>query len=182
MAESAADRNVDLKTSEETKEALKKCRISLKGEALKSCDRECPYQTVRRNYCRNAMHQDALDYIETLESTYDQVSEALCGKKNATICEVLEAANQVKNLMQIAIRTNEQIGLLLKSANEKEEELKLALGREMGLRMELHGLKKAQKWHKTEENDYPEDQVPVQIAYKGYDIVTDGYWDDGFAE
>ena len=167
MDEHVADKNIGLKTAAETKDTLTKCRISMKGKALKSCDKECPYISIRGAYCQNAMHADALAYIETLKSTYDQVSEVLCGKKNAEICEVLEAANQVKNLMLMAIRTNEQIGLLLKSTNEKEEELKLAIGREMGLRLELHGLKKAQKWHKTEENDYPEDRVPVQIAYKG---------------
>lgn len=39
----------------------------------------------------------ALTYIQQLESSYSQVSKALCGKENATLDEVLQAVSQVKN-------------------------------------------------------------------------------------
>ena len=38
-----------------------------------------------------------LSRIQALESTADQLSKALCGKENATICEVLDAVSQLKS-------------------------------------------------------------------------------------
>ena len=40
--------------------------------------------------------KDALEYIEQLESNWNQVSKALCDKENATLEEVLQGASQVK--------------------------------------------------------------------------------------
>ena len=39
----------------------------------------------------------ALEYIQQLESTYSQVSKDLCGNENATLDELLKAADQLKN-------------------------------------------------------------------------------------
>ena len=41
--------------------------------------------------------QKKLESVEQLESTYSQVSKALCGKENATVDELLQAVDQLKS-------------------------------------------------------------------------------------
>lgn len=47
-----------------------------------------PHETLKRRAC--------LGYIQQLESTVGQVSKALCGNKNATPDELLQAVSQLK--------------------------------------------------------------------------------------
>lgn len=47
---------------------------------------------------------DTLAYINKLESTYGQVSKALCGKENATLDKVLKAVDQLKSRLAQAER------------------------------------------------------------------------------
>ena len=48
--------------------------------------------------------QRKLESYDRLESTYGQVSKALCGKKNATLEEVLQATSQLKDRLAQAER------------------------------------------------------------------------------
>ena len=86
-----------MKTPEEIKRGLEGCG-GLDGD----CE-NCPYdeQTI---YCNDRLMRDALAYIQQLESTVSQVSKALCGKENATLDEILQAANQVKSRLAQAER------------------------------------------------------------------------------
>ena len=61
--------------------------------------KECPYTTdsAFKKTCFQLVAADALAYIQQLESSYNQVSKALCGKENATTDELLRAVSQVKN-------------------------------------------------------------------------------------
>ena len=55
------------------------------------------------------MNEDALAYIQQLESTYSQVSKALCCKENATLEEILEAVDQLKSSTSIALSGSEAL-------------------------------------------------------------------------
>lgn len=65
----------------------------------------CPYD----DECDQTNHfvdlaKDALALIQQLESTYSQVSKALCGKGNATAEEIVSAFDQVKLERDAAIK------------------------------------------------------------------------------
>lgn len=85
--EAGKDTNVLRKTPDETKKGLECCKLS-------ECER-CPYNPYV--YCGKAKNGDDLAYIQWLESTYSQVSKALCGKENATLDEVLQSVDQLKS-------------------------------------------------------------------------------------
>lgn len=86
------------------------------------CDEKCPYFGTD---CAAKMHVEVLAYIQQLETSYSQVGKALCGKKNATLNEVLQAVSQVKaeladakinhqHTIDIAERQKKQINKLKK--------------------------------------------------------------------
>ena len=99
-----------MKTSEEIKRGLKLCSHEGHGEEI-ICE-HCPYDSnsCAVLICTRRLSADALAYIQQLEtenhqlltkaqqleSTISQVSKALCGKENATLKELLQAADQLK--------------------------------------------------------------------------------------
>ena len=56
-----------MKTPEEIKKGLECCRNVWVNDRWKNCDSTCPYQT-EQSYCKNALHHDALAYIQQLEA------------------------------------------------------------------------------------------------------------------
>ena len=80
-----------MKTPDEIKKGLSVC-ATLDGD----CE-NCPYDDGKQLTCVDRSRRDALAYIIQLESTYNQVSKALCGKENANLEEVLQADSQVKS-------------------------------------------------------------------------------------
>ena len=100
-----------MKTSEEIKRGLKLCSHEGHGEEI-ICE-HCPYDSnsCAVLICTRRLSADALAYIQQLEtenhqlltkaqqleSTISQVSKALCGKENATLKELLQAADQLKD-------------------------------------------------------------------------------------
>lgn len=70
----------------------------------------------------------ALDLLQAAEqcpeSTYSQVSKALCGKENATPEEVLKAVDQLKSRLAQVARERDAAVADLKSVDEKYEALK----------------------------------------------------------
>lgn len=54
--------------------------------------------------CYEKLNKDVREYIGQLESTYGQVSKALCGKDSATLEEILEAVDQLKRERDAAVR------------------------------------------------------------------------------
>lgn len=114
-----------MKTPEEIKKGLAHCS----GDA-ETCD-GCPYRKEGdyEDSCVDSSHADALAYITQLEadkaawedvaaspgavedmamenyrleSTYSQVSKALCGRENAALDEVLQAVSQLKTTLEMA--------------------------------------------------------------------------------
>lgn len=99
-----------MKTPEEIKRGLKLCSHEGHGEEI-ICE-HCPYDSnsCAVLICTRRLSADALAYIQQLEtenhqlltkaqqleSTISQVSKALCGKENATLKELLQAADQLK--------------------------------------------------------------------------------------
>ena len=83
-----------MKTSEKIKKGQECCTAVSVGPHWKVCSKQCPYWEI--DYCKVRLNQDTLSYIAALESYVSQVSKALCGKENATICEILEAVSQAK--------------------------------------------------------------------------------------
>lgn len=100
-----------MKTSEEIKRGLKLCSHEGHGEEI-ICE-HCPYDSnsCAVLICTRRLSADALAYIQQLEtenhqlltkaqqleSTISQVSKALCGKEKATLKELLQAADQLKD-------------------------------------------------------------------------------------
>lgn len=128
-----------MKKPERTPEEIKKGLWCCHGQYSGSCGR-CPYSNDGRDCGRNGVQimKDALAYIQQLEAkdvqqtqiiaeleaSYSQVSKALCGKENATLEEVLQAVEQVKQtkpreklICQITIPTADA---LLKAFEEVE--------------------------------------------------------------
>ena len=81
-----------MKTPYEIKKGLE-CCTEENGRCL-----ECPYPIGYK--CAAEPMKDALAYIQRLESTYSQVSKALCGKENATLDELLQAVDQLKKVIE----------------------------------------------------------------------------------
>ena len=98
--ESATDIKVGGKTSDEIKKGLK-CCSKIEGCKNGGCSY---YDLGSGSICIPAMTGDALAYIQQLESTVSQVIKALCGKENATLDEILQAANQLKSRLAQAER------------------------------------------------------------------------------
>lgn len=72
-----------------------------------------------KNYLyKNGKFIEPLEYIQKLESSYSQVSKALCGKENATPEEVLQVIDQVK--VELAFVTLERDALFseIKQCND----------------------------------------------------------------
>lgn len=63
-----------------------------------SCADDCPYDAPTKcGYsCSHTLTADSLTLIQQYESNWQRVSNALCGKENATLEEVLQGASQVK--------------------------------------------------------------------------------------
>ena len=99
-----------MKTPEEIKKGLTLCSHEGHGEEI-ICE-HCPYDSnsCAVLICTRRLSADALTFIQQLEtenhqlltkaqqleSTISQVSKALCGKENATLKELLQAADQLK--------------------------------------------------------------------------------------
>lgn len=79
-----------MKKPEEIKKGLEYCAPAWKGDHWKTCDQNCPYSS-EASFCKTVLNGDAIGYIQKLESTISQVSNALCDKENATLEEMLEA-------------------------------------------------------------------------------------------
>ena len=78
-----------MKTPEENKCGMECIRSNASRVCIKTESGQCPR-------CEQLV-EEGLVRIHKLESTYSQVSKALCGKKNATLNEVLTAVNQLKS-------------------------------------------------------------------------------------
>lgn len=77
-------------------------------------DEHCPGSLTL--FGRKQTAKLALAYIQQLESTYSQVSKALCGKENATLDELLTAANQLKSrLAQVEKERDAAVSDLVRS-------------------------------------------------------------------
>lgn len=85
-----------MKTPDEIKKGLECCGTTIAEGRRTTCNAQCPYIN-EGIFCRNVLHGDTESYIIQLELFVSQVSKALCCKENATICEVLDAASQVKS-------------------------------------------------------------------------------------
>lgn len=87
------------KTPDEIKKGLKCCNTG-KSPACEFCSYKSfelgPHGVHYVNYHCEQLQIDSLAYIQQLESTYGQVSKALCGKENATAEEIIAAFDQVK--------------------------------------------------------------------------------------
>lgn len=78
-----------LKTSEENKCGMECIRSNASRICVKPEEGQCPR-------CKQLV-SESLDRIQHLESTYSQVSKALCGKENATLDELLQTVDQLKD-------------------------------------------------------------------------------------
>lgn len=78
-----------MKTPDENKCGMECIRTNTERICVKPENGQCPR-------CEQLV-EEALGHIKQIESTVSQVSKALCGKENATICEVLDAISQVKS-------------------------------------------------------------------------------------
>lgn len=58
---------------------------------------ECPYDGLCNTDSGQTPEDDAVALIDKLQSTYSQVSKALCGKEKATLDELLQAVSQLKS-------------------------------------------------------------------------------------
>lgn len=87
-----------MKTLDETKEDLEVWGVGvLVDDGYGNFRPPGIWQGNAAEVCRNA-----LACIQTLESTYSQVSKSLVGKKNATLEELLQAVDQLKtNIAQV---------------------------------------------------------------------------------
>ncbi len=91
-----------MKTPEEIRKAMSYC-------CMKIMCGKCPYKRSIDEIkcdgllCYEKLNKDVREYIGQLESTYGQVSKALCGKDSATLEEILEAVNQLKRERDAAI-------------------------------------------------------------------------------
>ena len=83
--------DINGKTPEEIKRNLRGCRDK---ELCQFCDDEL--------HCKDK--RNALAYIQQLESTYSQVSKALCGNENAPLIDLLQAVNQLRDRLAQAER------------------------------------------------------------------------------
>ena len=84
-----------MKTPEEIKKSLKYCRTKI---MCSTCPSKRSIDEIKRDgrLCSDMLIKDTMEYIGQLESTYGQVSKALCGKDSATLEEILEAVDQLK--------------------------------------------------------------------------------------
>lgn len=108
-----------MRTPEEIKKGLYVC-AKLDGD----CE-SCPYDD-RTIFCEDKIRKDALAYIQQLESTYSQVSKALCDKENATLDEMLDAVDQLTARIaglelgvQLAQQRTEETVAILKETHSK---------------------------------------------------------------
>ena len=88
-----------MKTPEEIKNGLICC------QEIGGCQ-DCPYGDGEDagDCLEGHLEDDALTYIQQLETNYSQVSKALCGKENSTLDEVLQAVDQLKSRLAQAER------------------------------------------------------------------------------
>lgn len=92
-SEFAADNNVTRKTSEEIKKGLRTAK-HVQCMEISDDDENCgTHYGVLIGY---VLRDKIFAYIQQLESTVSQVSKALCGKGNASMDELLKAADQLK--------------------------------------------------------------------------------------
>lgn len=89
-----------MKSPDEIKKGLECCANT------KTCaNYTCPYYgSYDISKCIQHLCDDSVTYINQLESTYSQVSKALCGKENATSDEVLREVSQLKSRLAQAER------------------------------------------------------------------------------
>lgn len=112
-----------MKTPDERKDFLSRLQLAASeaDDMLGSCDASDILDSLEnsRDYmfeaaCMIEQLENAVDFYQNtinmldakvakLESTYSQVSKALCGKKNATLDEVLKAVDQLKNDLQYTV-------------------------------------------------------------------------------
>lgn len=100
--ESGKDTNVLRKTSEEIKKELRNAKHV---QCMDISDGENERAGTNYGVLVGYVLRDKIYiYITQLESTVSQVSKALCGKENATLEEILQAASQVKSRLAQAER------------------------------------------------------------------------------
>lgn len=85
-----------MKTPEEIKKGLQHCAVP----GIVTC-MGCPYDDGHID-CTKDKNTDALAYVLQLESTYSQVSKALCDKENATQEELLRVVSQLQHTLEVA--------------------------------------------------------------------------------
>ena len=109
-----------MKTLEETKKGLECC-----GK-VDHCKGHCPYDGLGYSIvaCTGRLSRDALSHIQQLETSYSQVSKALCGKENASLNEVLEAVSQVKAERAVAINDHEHAVAMLEKMTKTKDTFK----------------------------------------------------------
>lgn len=100
--ESGKDTNVLRKTPEEIKKELRNAKHV---QCMDISDGENERAGTNYGVLVGYVLRDKIySYITQLESTVSQVSKALCGKENATLEEILQAASQVKSRLAQAER------------------------------------------------------------------------------
>lgn len=100
-----------MKTPDESKCGLECMRTNAERICVKPENGQCPRceQLVEKTLVR----------IHMLESTYSQVSKALCGKENATLDELLQAASQVKSrLAQVERERAAAVAVMAEAAKD----------------------------------------------------------------
>ena len=85
-----------MKTPDESKCGMECIRTNAERICVKSENGQCPR-------CEQLV-EESLISIRQFESTYGQVSKALCGKENATLDELLQAVDQLKSRLAQAER------------------------------------------------------------------------------
>ena len=105
-----------MKTSDEIKKGLE-CCIACPPKCL-----ECPYSNTCDLPFGDMPEKDALAYIRLLESTYSQVSKALCGKENAVLDELLQVVDQLKKIQAEAIAIKLELDAVKRNLAQVERE------------------------------------------------------------
>ena len=94
-----------MKTPDENKCGMECIRTNAERTCVKPENGQCPR-------CEQLV-EETLGRVRQLESTYSQVSKALCGKENASLDELLQAADQLKTALAQAERERDALMLYI---------------------------------------------------------------------
>ena len=110
-----------MKTPEEIKKSLKYCSTKI---MCSTCPSKRSIDEIKRDgrLCSDMLIKDTMEYIGQLESTYGQVSKALCGKDSATLEEILAAVDQLKRERDALLRALKEVRCCEECAHRDEKE------------------------------------------------------------